>query len=57
MDVVLPVLEEDLAHAEMYITAFAARLDARLGRLVYANAGHTEALWWQGVHRTCRRHL
>ena len=32
------VLEEDLPHAEMYITAFAARLDARLGRLAYANA-------------------
>jgi sigma-B regulation protein RsbU (phosphoserine phosphatase) len=36
---------EDLAHAEMFITFFAARLDARLGTLAYANAGHTEALW------------
>jgi serine phosphatase RsbU (regulator of sigma subunit)/anti-sigma regulatory factor (Ser/Thr protein kinase) len=55
LDSVGRVLEEDLAHAEMYITAFAARLDVRLGRLTYANAGHTEALWWQDTHHACRR--
>jgi len=38
-------LYEDLAHAEVFITVFLARLDAQLGELTYANAGHTEALW------------
>ena len=46
-------LYEDLTHAEMFITFFAARLNARLGTLTYANAGHTEALWWQQASRTC----
>ncbi|TEU10827.1 MAG: PAS domain S-box protein [Anaerolineales bacterium] len=47
-------LYEDLAHAEVFITFLAARLDARLGTLTYANAGHTETLWWQHGSRTCR---
>jgi PAS domain S-box-containing protein len=38
-------LYEDLAHAEVFITVFLSRLDAELGALTYANAGHTEALW------------
>jgi sigma-B regulation protein RsbU (phosphoserine phosphatase) len=40
-------LYEDLEHADTFITAFAARLDARHGRLTYANAGHTETVWWR----------
>jgi len=40
-------LYEDLAHAEKFITLLTARLDARLGKLTLANAGHTETLWWQ----------
>jgi len=47
-------LYEDLTQAEMFITFLAARLDARLGTLTYANAGHTETLWWQQASRTCR---
>ena len=47
-------LYEDLTHAEMFITFLAARLDVRLGTLTYANAGHTETLWWQRASRTCR---
>jgi len=41
-------LQADLEQAEAFITVMAARLDARLGRLSYANAGHTEALWYRG---------
>lgn len=37
----------DLAHAEMFITLLVAWLDARLGSLTLANAGHTETLWWR----------
>lgn len=47
-------LYEDLTHAEVFITFLAARLNARLGTLTYANAGHTETLWWQQASRTCR---
>ena len=47
-------LYEDLTHAEVFITFLAARLNARLGTLTYANAGHTETLWWQRASRTCR---
>jgi sigma-B regulation protein RsbU (phosphoserine phosphatase) len=47
-------LYEDLEHADTFITIFAARLDASYGRLSYANAGHTETIWWrdaqQGSH-------
>jgi serine phosphatase RsbU (regulator of sigma subunit)/anti-sigma regulatory factor (Ser/Thr protein kinase) len=49
------LLGEDLARTEGFITVLAAHLDARLGRLTYASAGHTEALWWQGARRTCQR--
>jgi sigma-B regulation protein RsbU (phosphoserine phosphatase) len=48
-------LYEDLTHAEMFITAFLARLETRLGVLTYASAGHAEALWWQYSNRACRR--
>ncbi|MFN2244654.1 MAG: SpoIIE family protein phosphatase [Anaerolineae bacterium] len=48
-------LYEDLTHAEMFITAFLARLEARVGVLTYASAGHAEALWWQYGNRACRR--
>ncbi len=47
-------LYEDLTLAEVFITFLAARLNARLGTLTYANAGHTETLWWQQTSRTCR---
>ncbi len=40
-------LFEDLLHAEKFITVFMAQLNARLGQLTYANAGHTEGLWWR----------
>ncbi len=43
----------DLAQAEMFITFLTARLDARLGALAYANAGHTAALWWRQVTGCC----
>jgi len=48
------LLYKDLTHAEMFITFFAARLNARLGTFTYANAGHTETLWWQQASRTGR---
>jgi sigma-B regulation protein RsbU (phosphoserine phosphatase) len=47
-------LYEDLAHAELFITVFLSRLDGQQGTLTYANAGHTEALWWQFGTRACR---
>jgi PAS domain S-box-containing protein len=48
-------LYEDLEHAETFITSCAAHLDAGTGRLSYANAGHTEIIWWraaQGAYQT-----
>jgi sigma-B regulation protein RsbU (phosphoserine phosphatase) len=48
-------LYEDLTRAEMFITVLLARLDARLGMLTYASAGHAEALCWQTASRACRR--
>jgi sigma-B regulation protein RsbU (phosphoserine phosphatase) len=45
---------KDLVQAETFITFFAARLDARLGTLTYANAGHTETLWCQYAVQGCR---
>jgi serine phosphatase RsbU (regulator of sigma subunit)/anti-sigma regulatory factor (Ser/Thr protein kinase) len=47
-------LHPDLEQAEMFITFLSARLDVTSGRLTYANAGHTEALWCQG-HHACAR--
>ncbi len=44
----------DLNQAEMFITFLAARLDAPLGALTYASAGHGEMLWWQEAGKTCR---
>ncbi|MBN1955408.1 MAG: PP2C family protein-serine/threonine phosphatase [Anaerolineae bacterium] len=46
---------KDLSRAEMFITLMVARLDTRSGRLVYANAGHPPALWWQQAHGACRQ--
>jgi PAS domain S-box-containing protein len=45
---------EELKQAEMFITVFFARLDARIGTLTYASAGHTETLWWRYADRSCR---
>jgi serine phosphatase RsbU (regulator of sigma subunit)/anti-sigma regulatory factor (Ser/Thr protein kinase) len=36
----------DLDQAGMFITFLAARLDARLGTVTYASAGHGEMIWW-----------
>lgn len=44
---------KDLAQAEKFITFFTARLDARLGTLTYASAGHTETLWQRYADRAC----
>jgi sigma-B regulation protein RsbU (phosphoserine phosphatase) len=47
-------LYQDLESAETFITSCAAHLDAGTGRLAYANAGHTEIIWWraaQGAHQ------
>ena len=56
LDGVQRELQADLEHTDTFITVFAARLDARLGHLVYANAGHTEALWIRAGGKI-RRHL
>jgi sigma-B regulation protein RsbU (phosphoserine phosphatase) len=45
-------LYEDLGHAETFITSCAAHLDASTGRLSYANAGHTEIIWWRAAQGT-----
>ncbi|MFN2110205.1 MAG: SpoIIE family protein phosphatase, partial [Anaerolineae bacterium] len=45
----------DLTQAEMFITFLTARLDTRYGTLVYANAGHTAALWWQQTTGRCEK--
>jgi serine phosphatase RsbU (regulator of sigma subunit)/anti-sigma regulatory factor (Ser/Thr protein kinase)/putative methionine-R-sulfoxide reductase with GAF domain len=37
----------DLSRAEMFGTFFAASLDPQTATLSYANAGHTQAIWWQ----------
>lgn len=37
----------DLSHAEMFGTFFAASLNPRTATLTYANAGHTETIWWR----------
>lgn len=43
----------DLDRAGMFITFFAARLDARLGTLTYASAGHGEMIWWHSAAGRC----
>jgi PAS domain S-box-containing protein len=45
-------LYQDLENAETFITSCAAHLDASTGRLLYANAGHTEILWWRAAQGT-----
>jgi PAS domain S-box-containing protein len=44
----------DLTKAGMFITILGAKLD-RFGKVIYANAGHTEALWWQSSRQSCQR--
>jgi PAS domain S-box-containing protein len=51
LDSVNRALYEDLEHADTFITAFAARLDASYGQLTYANAGHTEIIWWRDAQQ------
>jgi PAS domain S-box-containing protein len=43
-------LYPDLSHAEMFGTFFAATLNPKTAALTYANAGHTETIWWR--HQT-----
>jgi serine phosphatase RsbU (regulator of sigma subunit)/anti-sigma regulatory factor (Ser/Thr protein kinase) len=45
----------DLDQAEMFITFLAARLDASLGSLTYASAGHGEIVRWQHAEASCHR--
>ena len=45
-------LYQDLENAETFITSCVAHLDASTGRLSYANAGHTEIIWWRAAHGT-----
>jgi len=44
---------DDLTQSEMFITMFTGKLNTRLGRLTFANAGHTEILWWQYGNNKC----
>ncbi len=46
-------LYADMTRAELFITMFVARLDQNLARLTYANAGHTETLWWRQSDQSC----
>jgi PAS domain S-box-containing protein len=46
-------LYDDLTHAEMFITFLVARLDAAMGHLAYANAGHLGIVWWREADRSC----
>jgi len=45
----------DLNQAEMFITFLAARLDASLGALTYASAGHAEMMWCRYAEGRCQR--
>jgi serine phosphatase RsbU (regulator of sigma subunit)/anti-sigma regulatory factor (Ser/Thr protein kinase) len=45
----------DLSQAEMFSTFFAARLDSTTAAFAYANAGHTEAIWWRNRIRSVER--
>jgi len=47
------LMYEDLTQSEMFITMFTGKLNTRLGRLTFANAGHTEILWWQYGNDKC----
>jgi sigma-B regulation protein RsbU (phosphoserine phosphatase) len=49
------LLYDDLTHAGMFITMLGAHLDSLNGNIVYANAGHTEALWWHKANNSCQR--
>ena len=46
-------LYDDLTNAGMFITMLSARLDQKNNRIQYANAGHTEALWWHEKLHLC----
>ncbi len=48
-------LYRDLTRAELFITMFVARLNQDLAQVTYANAGHTEALWWRQSDLSCTR--
>jgi anti-sigma regulatory factor (Ser/Thr protein kinase) len=47
LNILNTLLYDDLTQAEMFITLFAAQLNTRTGKLSYANAGHTQTLWWR----------
>jgi phosphoserine phosphatase RsbU/P len=46
-------LYDDLTHAGMFITMLVAQINPLNGKIIYANAGHTEALWWHDHNQTC----
>lgn len=46
-------LYDDLTHAEMFITMLVAQLNYGDGKIKYANAGHTEVLWWHQHNQSC----
>ncbi len=48
-------LIDDFKHAEMFITVLAAQLDQETGLVRYANAGHTEAIFWQAESGKCKK--
>jgi len=45
----------DLSHAEMFGTFFAASLNPRTATFTYANAGHTETIWWRHTNKAAER--
>ncbi|HEY6009814.1 MAG TPA: SpoIIE family protein phosphatase [Geobacteraceae bacterium] len=49
------ILLEDLSRAELFITLFCARYDARSRTLTYANAGHVPPLLFRAADPSCRR--
>ena len=49
------LLYDDLTHTERFITVVAANLDGRTATLDYANAGHTDGLWYRARAGVCER--
>lgn len=47
-------LYDDLTHAGMFITMLVVQINISDGKIKYANAGHTEALWWRYHEQSCQ---